>query len=240
MYFDMSGPEAGRGRALMIDRIYQGWDNLASVSGSVYAKPARPATGASFAPRIEGEPLPEAELEVPATTGAYWAVSIKPAPADAASQGHSGVMLALAGDYRGTGDEYPANGFHYTETGTFYRDGPAYATLHPWRAPPQAVGAAQATPSTNAAELFTPVDAVILTVGNVDAAGNATPAGGPPTPAGPDGTARPTLTFVICQDEIVDRYYKVSSATPTVQGKSLRVAWGAALAAGMFQAAPAR
>ena len=238
LYFDTSSPEAGQGQALMIDRTYQGWDNLASRSGSAYTNPARPATKASFVRQTEEKGLPGAELEVPATTGAYWSVSIKPALADAASQGHSGVTLALAGDYRGTGDEYPPNGFHFTETGTFYRDGPAYATLHPWRAPPQAIGAAQATPSTNDAELFSSVDAVVVTVGNVDATGNAMLAG-EPTSAGSNETARPTLTFVICQDEIVDRYYKISSSTPTVQGKSLRAAWDSALASGMFQAVPA-
>lgn len=239
LYFDMSSPEAGQGQALMIDRIYQGWDNLASVTGAAHANPARPTTKTSFVRPTEEERLPDAELEVPATTGAYWSVSIKPARADAASQGHSGVTLALAGDYRGTGDEYPPNGFRFTETGTLYRDGPAYATLRPWRAPPQAVGAAQAAPSTNAAERFTPVDAVVVTVGHVDAAGNAILAS-EPISVGPAEMARPTLTFVICQDEIVDRYYKVGNATPTVQGKSLKAAWDFALASGMFQAVPAR
>jgi len=207
LYFDISSSEAGRGQALMIDRIDQGWDSLATAPGSADTIPARKA-----------EPL------APATTGAYWSVSIKPAPADAASQGHSGVTLALAGDYRGTGDDYPPNGFQFTETGTFYRDRTAYATLHPWKAPPQATASAEA-PATNTAEPSSSVDAVIVEVGDADSA---------------HATARPTLTFIICQDKIVDRYYKISNATPTVQGVPLRAAWDAAIASGIFRTLPAR
>lgn len=222
-YFDMSGPEAGRGQALMIDRVNQGWDHMESV------------TGASVR-RIEAGPPAGAEPEAPATTGAYWSVSIETAPADSASRGHKGVTLALAGDYRGTGAEYPPSGFRFVEAGTFYRDAAAYATVRPWRAPPMATELAPATPATNA-ERYTPVDAVLVQVG--DSTGKAMRSGEPTSPA-PDKTARPTLTFVICQDEIVDRYYKVSSATPTVQGKSLKAAWDSALASGMFQSVPTR
>lgn len=222
-YFDMSGLEAGRGQALMIDRVNQGWDDMDSV------------TGASVR-RIEAAPPGGAEPEAPATTGAYWSVSIEPAPAIAASRGHKGVTLALAGDYRGTGAEYPPSGFRFVEAGTFYRDAAAYATLRPWRAPPMATEPAPATPATNA-EGYTPVDAVLVQVGN--SAGEAMRSG-EPTSSAPDKTARPTLTFVICQDEIVDRYYKVSGATPTVQGKSLKAAWDSALASGMFQSVPTR
>lgn len=228
-YFDMSSPEAGQGQALMIDRINQGPDHLASVTGSAYPKPARRATKANFVRQSETEHPPETGLEGPSTIGAYWSVSVMPAPADMASRGHPGVTLALAGDYHGTGDDYPPNGFHFTETGTFYRDGTAYTTLHPWHAPPQA------TPSTDAAEppsADTSVDAVVVTGGNVDAAGNV-------LPAGSKRAARPTLTFVSCQDGVVDRYFKVNSAPPAVEGKSLGAAWESALASGMFQAVPA-
>lgn len=200
-YFDMSRPETGQGEALMIDRVNQGWDDLAPVTGPVPSgKEAAHAAGA--------------ELEAPATTGAYWSVSIRPAPADPAGKGRSGLTLALGGDYRGTGPEYPAEGLRFIETGTFYRNGGAYSTLKPWRAPPLAGG-------TNAAESFTPVDSVVAT-------------------AATNGTARPTLTFVVCQDDIVDRYYKISSDKPAVEGKSLKAAWDSAVASGMFRAAPAQ
>ncbi len=197
-YIDMSDPEAGRGQALMIDRINQGPDKLA-------------------------HPLAKVALEVPATTGAYWSVAITPAPADPASQGHPGVTLALAGDYRGTGNDYPPNGFRFTETGTFYRHGTAYATLHAWHAPPQA------TPSAGAGVPTAPdtlVDAVVVTGADAAASGRA-------------DAASPTLTFVACQDGVVDQYIKVNSATPLVEGKSLKKAWDRALASGMFQAVTA-
>lgn len=197
-YFNMLDPEAGRGQSLMIDRVSQGPDKLAP----------RPA---QVAP------------EAPATTGAYWSVSIKPAPAEPASQGHPGVTLALAGDYHGTGNDYPPNGFRFTETGTFYRHGTAYTTLHPWHAPPQA------TPSTGAGVPSAPdtlVDAVFITGGDADASGRGK-------------AAWPTLTFVACQDGVVDRYVKVDDAIPVVGGKTLKTAWDAALASGMFHAEPA-
>lgn len=202
-YFDFPNPETGQGHALMIDHIYQGWDSVTSVPG---ARPvAKPGAAA-------------ADGEVPATTGAYWSVSIRAAPADPASQGRAGLTLALDGDYRGTGAEYPRGGFRFTETGTLYRRGAGYTTLQPWRAPPMAVGEGQAP---NGADRFTPVDAVRVTPG----AG----AGAPPI-----------LTYVLCQDGIVDRYYKISESTPTVGGKPLKAAWEAALASTAFKAVPAR
>ncbi|WP_404337973.1 hypothetical protein AB2M62_03890 [Sphingomonas sp. MMS12-HWE2-04] len=202
-YFDFPNPETGVGHALMIDHIYQGWDSISSVPGS---RPAAKSGGSA------------AEGEAPATTGAYWSVSIRPAPADAASQGHAGLTLALDGDYRGTGEEYPRSGFRFTETGTLYRDGAGYATLHPWRAPPMAVGEAQ---GPSGADRFTPVDAVRV------------------SPGGKAGTP-PTLTYTLCQDGIVDRYYKISDAAPTVKGRPLKLAWEAALASGAFDTAPPR
>lgn len=191
-YFDMSSPQAGRGQALMIDRVNQGWDALGSIAGTA----VRPS---------EEEAPAGAELEAAATTGAYWSVSITPAPA--AGRGQEGVILSLAGDYRGTAER--PDGFRFTETGTFYRDGTGYATHAPWRAPPMAVSTAGAAPA------YTPVDAVVVDL---------------------DRSGGPMLTFIVCQDEIVDRYYKVNSATPTVEGKSLKAAWESALASGMFKA----
>ncbi|MEJ2410611.1 MAG: hypothetical protein P8Y58_05915 [Novosphingobium sp.] len=197
LYFDMSGPEPGLGEALMIDRINQGWDALASSSGDLHVDHGH-------------EPL----SETAATTGAYWQVSMKRWPPDAAGEGFSGVALALSGDYRGTGEEYPPNGLRFTESGTFYRAGPDYTTLHPWRAPPMTAGSAD---SADESERFTPVDAVVVRTGV-------------------DERARPTLTFIMCQDGIVDRYYKISNATPTVRGKSLKDAWRSDLISGTFLA----
>lgn len=222
LYFDMSGPEAGEGRALMIDRVNQGWDRLSSAAGTTARTSA---DGRS----------PESELEAPATTGAYWSVSIKPAPAEPFSKGHSGLTMALAGEYRGTAKEIPPGGFRFTETGTFYRDDTAYSTVRPWRAPPMAVEATQGAASADPAERFTPVDAVVVEIGNAGRAGNVSPAAGP-IPSGSGESARPTLTYVMCQDQIVDRYYKVDSATPSVEGKSLKAAWDSAVASGMFRA----
>jgi hypothetical protein len=199
-YFDMERPAAGRGEALMIDRINQGWDRTSPV----------PADAASPGP----------EPEPAATTGAYWSVSIKSGATDPAAPGRSGAMVALAGDYRGTGEEYPRGGFRFTETGSFYRVGNSYATLRPWRAPPQATAAEPpaAMPRTGAAETYSKVDAVILKA-----------------PVGGARSRPPTLTFVICQDGIVDRYYKISSLTPRIDGRPLRAAWRSALASGIFE-----
>ena len=221
LYFDMSGPEAGKGQALMIDRINQGWDDLASVTGWVApkAKPGSPG-----------------EVEAAATTGAYWLVSIEPAKADAASRGHSGVAMALAGDYRGNGDELSRKGFRFTETGTFYRDGAAYVTVQPWRAPPMAAAGDAAAP-TPPAEPFTPVDAVVVRAGTGGGAGDVMPANDSMR-AEPDEAAWPTLTFVVCDGDIVDRYHKIDGATPTVEGRRLSAAWDAVLESGLLQTQP--
>ncbi|HEX8257421.1 MAG TPA: hypothetical protein VF589_07295 [Allosphingosinicella sp.] len=220
LYFDMSGPEAGKGEALMIDLINQGWDGLASPAASLPGK-------------RQAEPAQAAEARMPATTGAYWVVSMKPAAPAAASRGRSGVALALAGDYRGTGAEYPPNGFRFTETGSFYGDGPGYSTVQPWRAPPMALEAAPTTQPAQSAEAFTPIDLVAVRPGTVDPAGNRI---GPraPTSEGQWEMALPRLTYVVCEGEIVDRYFKIDSATPTVGGKSLKAAWHSALETGLF------
>jgi len=83
-----------------------------------------------------------------------------------------------------------------------------------------AIGADKAMLAATKEEHFTPVDAVVVQNGGE--------------------TARPTPTFVICQDEIIDRYYKLSSETPRLQGRSLKAAWDTALASGAFDAAPSR
>jgi hypothetical protein len=143
------------------------------------------------------------------------------------------VTLALAGEYRGTGPEYPPNGFRFTESGTFYRDGSAYATLHPWRAPPQAMGPGEAAASAQPAEQYSPVDAVMVRTADAIAVGNLIRTG-KPTPD-PKDMALTTLTFVVCEGEIVDRYYKIDNSTPSIAGKSLKAAWDSAVASGLFQ-----
>jgi hypothetical protein len=230
-YFDMSDPETGRGQALMIDRVNQGWDKLASPSKRVAAGPPPRATETNLVGPVEQGSRRGAEPA--ATTGAFWSVAVRPAPADAGSRGHAGVTLVLAGEYHGTGSEYPPTGFRFTESGTFYRDGSAYATLHPWRAPPQAMGTSEAMSSANSAEPYSPVDAVVVRADDPVLAGTSTSGGETPSLNPPEAAA--TLTFIVCEGEIVDRYYKVDNETPKVAGRSLRAAWQSAIASGLFR-----
>lgn len=204
LYVDIADGRGRRGKALMIDRINQGWDRSAAI-------PVAPAPSAGAAT--------PAALQ-PATTGVLWSVSLRAA---AGGPGARGVTLELAGDYRGTGADYPRGGFHFTESGTFYRAGNRYVTPRGWRAPPQASDTAATAPGSTVSKTATADAAYQVTID----AGT-----GPSTPA--------TLTFANCHERVIDRYDKLSDDAPHVEGRSLTVAWSAALAAGLFRGVPAR
>lgn len=188
LYIDMADERGGRGRAMMIDRVNQGWDQSVPIPVA-QAQPVGAATPADLQP---------------ATTGVLWSVALHAVA--------GGARLDLAGDYRGTGPDYPSGGFRFTESGIFTRVGNRYETVRGWSAPPQASDSAAASDTSYRVRID----------------------------AGTGASARPTITFINCREAVVDRYDKLSGGTPRVEGKSLTVAWSAALAAGVFRDGPVR
>lgn len=146
-----------------------------------------------------------------ATTGGFWKVKIEPAGDGLAIRGVSGFKLSMAGQYRGSAAEYPKGGFEFVESGMLFRTGDGYSTLTPWRAPPMAEAANQ---TSETGDKFTPVDAFIARFGAK--------------------ARRPSLTFVLCGDGIVDRYYKISDKALPDGGGSLLAAWQNAVDSGIF------
>lgn len=183
-HFDLA--PTGRGTALLIDRVDQGWDSHAVQSGTI----------------------PSGSEKHPATTGGFWQVRLTRATADPAGRGRQGIRMIMDGQYRGS--DLPRAGFTFREYGTLFATKQGFATQHPWHAPPMADASAQIF-----GESFTPVDGVILKRG-----GNTSP---------------PSLTYVMCREGIVDRYYKISDS-PTPKGvRSLAEAWQSALASIPFE-----
>ncbi len=146
-----------------------------------------------------------------ATTGGFWKVRIAPQGRETAIRGAHGLKVTMSGQYRGTGSEYPPGGFEFIESGSLFRTAEGYSTILPWRAPPMAEAEGQASAS---GDRYTPVDALVARAG--------------------DKERRPSLTFVMCSDGIVDRYTKISDHGLPAGAASLASAWREALAAGLF------
>jgi hypothetical protein len=191
-YFDLASLHTGQGSAMMIDRLSQGWDDFGSIAPVSLADP-------------------QERLGPPATTGGFWRINLRQTVIGSPQSRRPGIAVTLAGQYRGTGDDYPAGGFEFTESGVLVRTAQGYQTLQPWRAPPQA-DASGKIQSSGAA--YTPVDALLIAFG----------AGG----------SLPSMTFVLCSEGVVDRYYKVSNFGKPPGSASLAASWAAALQAGLF------
>jgi hypothetical protein len=222
-YFNMTDPEKGSGEALMIDKISQGWDSFATQRGALQVHDSKAPN--ETAPRHDARnpsSKNDGELEA-ATTGAFWSVLINKiaSGAEGPSRGSAELQLSLNGEYRGTGKEYPRNGFRFVESGKFYLRDRTYVTASPWRSPPMLLDASEPNSDSIA---YTPVDRVEISPGqqilkskhrrsDFEYSSKTTI------------EKMPTITYIICKDKIVDTYIKVSDKFVGLKNKNLKQKW---------------
>ncbi|MEM7051173.1 MAG: hypothetical protein AAF604_16005 [Acidobacteriota bacterium] len=214
-HFDMKD-RTGTGEAMMIDHVNLGPDDKSDMTG-IHISQAEPRVEITedFEEAVEEGKIPGGELFMPEIVAAHWDIKLTPVDGVDRSQGFKGLRIDMAGDYRGTGHEFPPGGFSFDEQATFFREGDYFVILEPW-----------ISPSSGYTEDYL-WKHVVLTDGEVDENGNVV-----------SGLRRPTITFVNCKEFFVDRYYKISNATPRPGGLTLAEAWQNMLDLEQLEAVP--